>query len=1107
MNHKLNTNLLVVSLLCISHITFAQKGNSPTPKNDISKDLKSKDSLTKAFLGQIKFRMIGPATTSGRIVDLAVNPDNHSEYYVAAAYGGVWKTKNAGTTFEPIFDNYGTQSIGCLAIDPQNTNVIWVGTGENNNQRSVGYGNGLYKSLDGGKSFTNVGLKTSEHIGMIKINPSNSKDIWVAAYGPLWKEGGERGLYHSTDGGKTWVLALNVSKNTGCNEIHFDPYNSNVIYASFHQRRRHEWTYLGGGPESAIYKSDDNGVTWSKLSNGLPNGDVGRITMALPKQKGLIYAMIEAANDKGGVFVSTDHGASWNKVNSLTTAGNYYQEIFVDPVNPAKIFVMDTYVKVSEDGGVTFKNLGEANKHVDNHAIWINPNNTNHLLVGCDGGLYETFNYGKDWNFKDNLSITQFYRVSTDNAKPFYNIYGGTQDNNSLGGPSRNNSANGISNAEWFVTVGGDGFKSQIDPQNPNIVYSQWQYGGLIRFDKKTGESMDIKPVTNFGTGALKWNWDAPLIISKYNNRKLYFAANKVFMSEDMGNSWKLISNDLSRGIDRNTLPVMEKVWGLDAVVKNQSTSIYGNITGLSEGAKGQLYASTDDGQTWVTNDDGATWTKMSEVFPNGPAAAKNGAGYPFVSMIQAGRNANTVFAVLDHHRFGDFQPYVYKSIDNGKTWTKITNGLPENGPVKCILEDNFDSDILLVGTEFGFYISINGGQSFINWQGGLPPIAIKDVVQQNDQDDIVLATFGRGFAVCDDYDRIREFKAGLNNQSKETAKILNTPTAMLYISSTPLGGSGNGYKGASRFMGANPTEKAVIYYQLTKEYPSIKSRREKKESENSKNPNALIYPSKDSILAENLEKAPKLFMSVYQNTDKFGDVKSLKNILVARWNISTSKGWNKTEWNLKHSIKPVILKTDAKAETSWGPFVNPGEYSLVIEEYFNGNYQAISAPILQRVQYLYEPTVPFDQNRNQKIETMNNVRTEMELTENKFNKLKSGIAAIGQSIQHYSVSGSTYVFYETVSKELDQINISLYGNQTLAAKEFETEDGIISRFWNAYYSTFDALNAPTETHFQVFSDVKSQLDILNTKFETLKNQYNDYLRANPGLGQMPFMW
>jgi hypothetical protein len=329
----------------------------------------------------------------------------------------------------------------------------------------------------------------------------------------------------------------------------------------------------------------------------------------------------------------------------------------------------------------------------------------------------------------------------------------------------------------------------------------------------------------------------------------------------------------------------------------------------------------------------------------------------------------------------------------------------------------------------------------------------------------------------------------------------------MLYIPSSPLGGSGNGYKGASRFMAPNPTEKAVLYYNINKEYPSIKSRREKRETENSKNPNALIYPSKDSIFSESNETTAKLFMSVYQNTDKFGEMKSLKNILIARWSIPATKGWAKTEWNLKHSIKPVVMKTDDKVETNWGPFVNNGDYSVVIEEYNNGLYQSISTPIIQRVQYLYEPTISFDQNRNQKITEMNEVRSEIEKTEHKLGKLRAGINAISQGIQHYSVAGSTYQFYEAVSKELAYYNVLLYGNSTLAAREFETEDGVISRFWNAYYSTFDALNAPTETHYQVFTDVREQLKIVNSKFDILKNQYNDYLRANPGLGEMPFMW
>lgn len=476
----------------------AQKtGGKAIASTETVKSLKANgvpDSLIKPILGQVNFRMIGPSTTSGRIVDIAVNPLNKSEYYLAAAYGGVWKTSNGGTTYQPIFDSYGTQSIGCLALDPKNPNILWVGTGENNNQRSVGYGNGIYRSLDGGKSFENMGLKLSEHIGMIKIDPTNSNRVWVAVYGPVWKEGGERGLYLTEDGGKTWVRNFHVSDNTGCNEVYLDPNMPGTMYAAFHQRRRHEWTYLGGGPESALYKSTDNGKSWRKLAGGLPAGELGRITIATTTKAGQMYAMVEAEEGKGGIFISYDYGESWSKQNPFFTAGNYYQEIFVDPTNPNRLFCMDSYMKVSDDAGKTLRNAGEGNKHVDNHVIWIDPAQSSHWLVGCDGGLYETFDNAQHWNYKDNISITQFYRASVDNASPFYNIYGGTQDNNTLGGPVKNNSANGVSNDDWYVTVGGDGFKSQIDPTNPNIVYSQWQYGGLVRYDKVTGEAVDIKP-------------------------------------------------------------------------------------------------------------------------------------------------------------------------------------------------------------------------------------------------------------------------------------------------------------------------------------------------------------------------------------------------------------------------------------------------------------------------------------------------------------------------------------------------------------------------------------------------------------------------------------
>jgi photosystem II stability/assembly factor-like uncharacterized protein len=460
--------LLLTTILVSSTIILSaqSKGKATTTKEEPKKEL----IFTETTYSALKFRSVGPALVSGRISDIAVNPKNAYQWYIAVASGGVWKTDNAGTTFYPIFDGQSSFSIGCVTLDPTNENVVWVGSGENNNQRSVAYGDGVYKSEDGGKSWNNVGLKNSEHIGMIAIHPTNGNVVFVAAYGPLWSKGGERGIYKTVDGGKTWKQVLFVSENTGFNEVHIDPKNPNTLYATAHQRRRHEWTYLSGGPESAIYKSTDGGETWNKLTNGLPSGDKGRIGMAVsPVNSDYLYAIVEGSKEDRGFYKSTNRGASWEKQSGHNTSGNYYSEIVADPINVDKVYSLDTYTQVTLDGGKTFKYVGEKNKHVDNHALWIDPNNTQHMLMGCDGGLYETWDNCAHWNFKPNLPITQFYRVTVDNATPFYNIYGGTQDNNTLGGPSRTISASGIVNSDWFITVGGDGFTAKVDPKDPTL--------------------------------------------------------------------------------------------------------------------------------------------------------------------------------------------------------------------------------------------------------------------------------------------------------------------------------------------------------------------------------------------------------------------------------------------------------------------------------------------------------------------------------------------------------------------------------------------------------------------------------------------------------------
>lgn len=453
-------SLLTILLIFFVSESFSQKKNKSETNY-----------LDKISLNGLKWRSVGPALTSGRVSDIAVNLKNPFEYYVAVASGGVWKTTNWGVEYTPVFDSQDSYSVGCVTIDPNNPNVVWVGTGENNNQRSVAYGDGVYKSTDAGKSWKNVGLKKSEHIGNIIVHPDNSDVIYVSAYGPLWSKGGERGVYMSEDGGDTWKRILYVDEHTGINEIHMDPKNPEVLYATAHQRRRHVYTYVGGGPGSGMYKSTDGGSSWKKINKGLPSVEIGRIGMDIsPVDNNVLYAIVEAADRKGGFYKSVDMGESWSRQSGKVTSGNYYQEIFADPVDIGTVYIMDTWMSVTKDGGKTFKPVGEDFKHVDNHAMWINPSNNNHWLIGCDGGIYETFDAAKNWDFKKNLPITQFYKVAVDNDVPFYNIYGGTQDNFTIGGPSRVNTSHGITNQDWFITHGGDGFESQVDPQNPNIV-------------------------------------------------------------------------------------------------------------------------------------------------------------------------------------------------------------------------------------------------------------------------------------------------------------------------------------------------------------------------------------------------------------------------------------------------------------------------------------------------------------------------------------------------------------------------------------------------------------------------------------------------------------
>jgi photosystem II stability/assembly factor-like uncharacterized protein len=896
----------------------------------------------------LRFRSLGPALTSGRVAALGVHPQNRSHYYAAAASGGVWKTVNAGTTWTPVFDNEGSYSIGTVVLDPKNPSTVWVGTGENNSQRSVSYGDGVYRSDDGGKSWKNLGLKSSQHIARIVIDPRDSQVVFVAAPGPLWGSGGDRGVFKTVDGGKTWKNVLSISENTGAGDLVMDPRDPDTLYGASYQRRRHVWTMIHGGPENAIYKTVDGGETWNKLRSGLPNVDLGRIGLAIsPVDADLVYALVEAAQEKGGVFRSTDRGATWEKRSDFDQSAFYYGQIVADPGDRDRIYLPNTFLMVSDDGGKTVRRLGEKSKHVDNHAIWIDPRDTDYYLVGCDGGVYESFDRGENWHFKANLPISQFYDVAVDNAKPFYHVYGGTQDNFTLGGPSRTRSASGITNADWFVTQGGDGFQTRVDPEDPNIVYSESQYGGLVRFDRRTGERLGIKPQEAKGEPPFRWNWDSPLIISPHSPTRLYFAANKLFRSDDRGQSWRAVSDDLTRALDRNALPVMGRVWGPDAVAKHDGTSLYGNLTALTESPRkeGVLFVGSDDGLIHVTVDGGTEWRKIDRV-PGVPERT-------YVSRLFASAHDDfTVYATFENHKNNDFKPYLLKSLDAGARWTSIAGNLPENGPALAFAEDPVNPKLLFAGTEFGCFFTVDGGEKWVQLKGGLPTIAVRDIAIQTRETDLVLATFGRGFYVLDDYLPLRGLKPDILEQE---GALFPARTALLYIESQPLGGRDKAFQGESYFTAPNPPVGATFSYYLK---DSLKTMREKRREAEAKS-EGTDYPSLDVLRAEEDEEQPSVFLTI---SDASGRV-------VRKISAPVTRGIHRVSWDLRHP--PSTLPAPSPEENPFaprpaGPLVMPGAFSVALSKRVAGVETPLGGP--QRFEVTTEGLSHLDESDREEL-------------------------------------------------------------------------------------------------------------------------------------------
>ena len=894
----------------------------------------AQDPLSAATFSEFRLRAVGPALMSGRISAIAVHPDDKQTWYLGVASGGVWKTTNAGITFTPVFQNEASYSIGAVVIDPAHPNTLWVGTGEANNQRSVGWGDGLYRSDDAGRTWRNVGLKTSEHIGRIVIDPRDSNVVFAAAYGPLWSSGGDRGLYKTADGGVTWTKVLEISEHTGVSDVAIDPRHPDVMLAVAHQRRRHTWTLIHGGPESGLHKSVDGGKTWRRVRTGLPTGDVGRIVIAFsPAKAGLVYAKVETAENTA-IYVSRDAGESWERRGTVQAQPMYYKNIHPDPKDADRLYVPTVETQISDDGGRTFRTLGERNKHVDNHYLWIDPDNTDHLLEGCDGGLYESWDGGTMWRHFANLSVTQFYNVEVDNASPIYNIYGGTQDNSTLGGPSRSRGPDGSTNNDWFIVTGGDGFVARVDPTDPNIVYAESQYGGIVRLDRRTSERVNIRPVEGKGEPPLRFNWEAPFIISPHNPSRLYFGANRLFRSDDRGNTWRAVSGDLTHQTDRNMLPVMGKVWPPEAVAQHQSTATWGNISALAESRRreGLLYVGTDDGLVQISLDGGTNW-RRSERLPGLPDYGSYGV---YVQRLYAGKSdESTVYALFDNTKNGDFKPYIFKSTTRGASWTAIAGDLPATGPVLAFAEDPVNPDLLFAGTEFGLFFTVDGGRKWIRLRTNLPTIPVRDMAMQERESDLVLATFGRGYYVLDDFSPLRQASAAT---FAKDAHIFPTKTAVIELPET---GRARGFQGEQLWMGENRPFGATVTYWV-KETP--KTRRELRQeafraAEAKKE--TPPYPSQAQLTAEADEEAPQTYLTV---TNAAGAI-------VRRLVVAGARGIHRTTWDLR-GTGPALPPAGGPGggggfggQQALGGFVAPGTYTLTLSRRVGGTTTTLGEP------------------------------------------------------------------------------------------------------------------------------------------------------------------
>ena len=871
----------------------------------------------------------------------------------------------------------------------------------------------------------------------------------------------------------------NKDSYTGVTDVVIDPNNPDVMYAATHQRHRNVWAIINTGPETGIFKSTDGGDTWSELTNGLPGGEMGKISLQVsPQKSNVVYATIELPGREGGFWRSEDFGASWIKTSDFVSGGtgpHYYQELWADPHRYGVLYQANNSLMRSEDDGDTWVNIEGANKHVDNHAVAFHPTDKDFVLVGCDGGVYRSYDYCQTWIFCENLPVTQFYKVSVDNDYPFYNVAGGTQDNYSQYGPARTGSVQGIINSDWIKTIGGDGHDTAIDYEDPNTIYAESQQGFLQRYDRKTGESVLIQPQPAEGEAAYRFNWDSPILISPHDHKRLYFASQFLHRSDNRGDSWVKVSPDLSRNRNRYELPTMGRVHSIDAGYDLYAMSQHANITSIDESplVEGLLYVGTDDGLIQVSEDGGESWRKTDKIF-----------GVPeffFVNDIKADlHDPDTVYACVDDHKTGDYSPYVVRSTDRGRTWELMVGNLPGKHICWRIVQDPEREDLFFLATEFGIFSTLDAGEKWFKLGGGLPTISFRDLEIQKREGDLVGASFGRSFWVLDDYAWMRGVTPEL---MKDEFHLFPIRRAFWFVPTDPRGGV-KGFEGDASFNADNPENGAVIRYFVREGFESKKQRRKKAEAKIRAAKGDVAVPSFEDLQAEEDEIPPRQYVEIVDKDDN----------VVARRDLSIAKGIHTVTWNLRYEgLGPSL---------GGGPMVAPGEYTARAYRFEDGQAKEIGEPVAFQVESIVDPTLPM-QDRTEVIafiKEMAEFANRNYAVTQRFSKTREQIQElIGTLKSHPKATPDLLADAQQLNLRMGSLSRRLSGDPIKRSRFVMSEPGINQRLQRAFYGAMSGTHGPTTTTREQWGIAKSQwekiepelLELLDQEVKSLSESVN----------------